>query len=133
MCGALAPENHEDVCREAQRHIVIRHDQIVRAISKTLCCRTALEVEVEQTPFGAQDKRRKYPTFGGLFTPLAFSPRGLMKLDTAKAYKAIPKPCRPNRSGVDGQASGIGLVQRKGSFHLIHCSGRSSLRSWGVR
>ncbi|CEJ95204.1 hypothetical protein VHEMI10699 [[Torrubiella] hemipterigena] len=46
-CAARTAINHQDTCKAAQRRYQARHDQINRAITKTLSCREDLEVAPE--------------------------------------------------------------------------------------
>jgi hypothetical protein len=46
-CGATPTIGHEDVCRAANRQWINRHNQVIRAFTKTLASRTDLEVVVE--------------------------------------------------------------------------------------
>ncbi|KAK5989589.1 Reverse transcriptase [Cladobotryum mycophilum] len=52
-CGEKASLGHEDVCKGASRRWINRHNQITRAIYKTLASRANLEVEIEPslTPY----------------------------------------------------------------------------------
>lgn len=50
QCGLRFTIGHEDACRQMDKRWTARHDQINRAITKTLSCRPDLEVMLEPKP-----------------------------------------------------------------------------------